>query len=164
MDNANVYSKILDIVDEASFTSYIFMCDLSTGKARVSTATANYFGFENTIVDDFKQCLVDVLDPVDSDCISDEWNSVINSEKEIFYMECRLRNVEGEYDSCVIKGRVLDEKRIFAGTIAVNKMEGIFDSITELYTFSEFTTEVMCPFQSYKEYVVLTGLTTCINF
>ena len=138
MENANVYSEILDVVDEASFTSYLFMCDLTTGKARISNAAANYLGLKSTVVEDFKECFLFLLDSSDAVAVSREWDSVVSHKKDAMYLECRLRNGEGEYDSCILKGRLIGNKDVFAGTIIVNSVEGIFDSITELYTFSEF--------------------------
>lgn len=155
MDNTNIYSEILDIVDEASFTSFIFMCDLSSGVARLSTALTEYLGLESTIVDDFIQCFQGKLEPNDFSYVSKEWDNVINLKKNMFYLECRLRNVDGEYDSCIIKGRVLGKKKTFAGTIVINHMEGIFDSITELYTFSEFLNTIRNAKRMNEKFITL---------
>lgn len=142
MINQGLSGKILDTINEISDGKFMYVQNLKKGTVRWTKAAKEYFGINDVNMESMGEVWMSKIHPRDIDKYRTELKSVLNLEKESFFMLYHIKNAKGNYVLCRGKGRIIrndeGEAQYFAGAVSVCAGELIYDSLSGLQNTNGF--------------------------
>ena len=153
---SNDYTNdIFEVIDETASAKYIFIWNLEEDMIRWTQLAVDYFGLEDIYMKGVKGCWEALIHPNDLERFWEEMNAVLNKEKNTFFLNFRIKNSNDTYVNCTSRGRKMNEKNAFVGTITVMNSIINYDAVTNLSTFYELISSVNTAISKKEEFTIM---------
>lgn len=145
-DKENLDSLVFEAFTHSVDKQYIYLCDVKTNLWRWSKAAVQKFDLPGEYVQDLPEIWMEKVHPDDRDRVGQAFGELFSGVTPEHFCEYRVKNAGGEYMWILCKGRLLEsndgDATICAGVLTDLGQRNKFDSITGLYSLSQFGIEL----------------------
>ena len=146
MQEADISTKVFEIVSNVPDGQFVFIEDIEKGISSWSRDAVEYFGLPEVNLSNTAEVMKSLVHPDDAERWTKESEAVFSMKSDGFFLTYQIRNAKGEYVPCTVKAKIIlgdgGKPMIFAGSLTVHQGEEAYDAITDLPKFQSFLSNV----------------------